>query len=97
MPALTFSKWSPGGNTTLFFPAEGKSAPEQARLARLALDPQHLGGEQAGFVDPREQRLRMAGGLRRAAGLQRTRARAPSGGSGGSARNAARRHSGTAL
>ncbi|AMD90615.1 hypothetical protein [Desulfovibrio fairfieldensis] len=62
MPALTFSKWSPGGNTTLFFPAEGKSAPEQARLARLALDPQHLGGEQAGFVDPREQRLRMAGG-----------------------------------
>ena len=45
MPALTFSKWSPGGNTTLFFPAEGKSAPEQARLARLALDPQHLGGD----------------------------------------------------
>ena len=62
MPALTFSKWSPGGNTTLFFPAEGKSAPEQARLARLALAPQHLGGEQAGFVEPREQRRRMAGG-----------------------------------
>ena len=62
MPALTFSKWSPGGNTTLFFPLEGRSAAEQARLARLALDPQNLGGEQAGFVDPRERRLRMAGG-----------------------------------
>ena len=53
---------SPGGNTTLFFPLEGRSAAEQARLARLALDPQNLGGEQAGFVDPRERRLRMAGG-----------------------------------
>ncbi|MGE9984342.1 hypothetical protein [Desulfovibrio sp. SGI.169] len=62
MPALTFSKWSPGGNTTLFFPLDGRSAAEQARLARLALDPQHLGGEQAGFVDPRQRRLRMAGG-----------------------------------
>lgn len=62
MPALTFSKWSPGGNTTLFFPLEGRSAAEQARLARLALDPQHLGGEQAGFVDPQQRRLRMAGG-----------------------------------
>lgn len=62
MPALTFSKWSPGGNTTLFFPLEGRSAAEQARLARLALPPQNLGGEQAGFVSPRERRLRMAGG-----------------------------------
>lgn len=62
MPALTFSKWSPGGNATLFFPLDGASAAEQARLARLALNPQYLGGEQAGFVDPRQRRLRMAGG-----------------------------------
>lgn len=62
MPALTFSKWSPGGNATLFFPAQGLDRREQARLARLALDPRSLGGEQAGFVDLREKRLRMAGG-----------------------------------
>ncbi len=62
MPALTFSKWSPGGNTTLFFPLEDRSPSEQTRLARLALNPENLGGEQAGFVDPRERRLRMAGG-----------------------------------
>lgn len=62
MPALNFSKWSPGGNTTLLFPAEGRSSREQARLARAALHPQHLGGEQAGFTDQRELRLRMAGG-----------------------------------
>ncbi len=24
MPALPFSKWSPGGNTTLLFPAAGR-------------------------------------------------------------------------
>lgn len=62
MPALNFSKWSPGGNTTLLFPTQGASSGEQARLARLALHPQYLGGEQAGFADQRELRLRMAGG-----------------------------------
>ena len=62
MPALTFSKWSPGGNATLLFPAEGLRPAEQARLAATALDPANLGGEQAGFVDLRQKRLRMAGG-----------------------------------
>ena len=36
MPALDFSKWSPGGNTTLFFPAAGLDAARQAELARQA-------------------------------------------------------------
>ena len=62
MPALTFSKWSPGGNTTLLFPNSGQRPAEQARLASLALDPATLGGEQAGFVHLTQGRLRMAGG-----------------------------------
>ena len=56
MPALDFSKWSPGGNTTLFFPAAGLDA------ARQAMRPDSLGAEQAGFVAVDERRLRMAGG-----------------------------------
>lgn len=62
MPALTFSKWSPGGNTTLLFPDTGQRPAEQARLAALALDSAMLGGEQAGFVHLPQRRLRMAGG-----------------------------------
>ncbi|MDR1660732.1 MAG: hypothetical protein LBR94_10455 [Desulfovibrio sp.] len=62
MDELVFSKWSPGGNTTLFFPAGGIDERAQARLARQALEEHCLGGEQAGFVNPGEGRLRMAGG-----------------------------------
>ena len=62
MPALIFSKWSPGGNTTLLFPDSGQRPAEQARLAALALDPAMLGGEQAGFVHLAQGKLRMAGG-----------------------------------
>ena len=62
MPALTFSKWSPGGNTTLLFPDAGQRPAEQARLAALALDAALLGGEQAGFVNVGQGKLRMAGG-----------------------------------
>ena len=62
MPALDFSKWSPGGNTTLFFPAAGLDAARQAELARQAMRPDSLGAEQAGFVSVEERRLRMAGG-----------------------------------
>lgn len=62
MPALTFSKWSPGGNTTLLFPDAGQRPAEQARLASLALDSSMLGGEQAGFVNLPQRKLRMAGG-----------------------------------
>ena len=62
MPALTFSKWSPGGHPTLLFPDAGQRPAEQARLASLALDSSMLGGEQAGFVNLSQHKLRMAGG-----------------------------------
>lgn len=62
MPALDFSKWSPGGNTTLFFPADGLDSARQADLARQAMRPESLDAEQAGFISVAERRLRMAGG-----------------------------------
>lgn len=62
MPALTFSKWSSGGNTTLFL-HDADAAPEvQAAWARAVLDPGLLGAEQAGCVAPARRSLRMAGG-----------------------------------
>lgn len=62
MGALSFTKWSPSGNTTLLFPAEAVARSRQAAAASLALMPHVLGGEQAGYVQLRERRLRMAGG-----------------------------------
>lgn len=62
MPHTAFSKWSPGGNTTLLFPAAGLDSIRQAALAKQALEPSVLGGEQAGFVDMANKSLRMAGG-----------------------------------
>ena len=62
MPSFSFSKWSPGGNTTVFLPLAGKSGAVQASLARQVLAPGMLGGEQAGFVDLEKHYLRMAGG-----------------------------------
>ncbi|MBQ9407156.1 MAG: hypothetical protein IJU37_10540 [Desulfovibrio sp.] len=62
MPELNFSKWSPGGNTTLLFPSGQYEPQEQARLATSALDATVLGGEQAGFFDGQRKILRMAGG-----------------------------------
>lgn len=62
MPTLIFSKWSPGGNTTLLFPTSGLSPSLQNRLARQALSESYLGGEQAGYVDVNGPSLRMAGG-----------------------------------
>lgn len=61
MPALTFSKWSSGGNTTLFLHDAEGSPREQAALARAVLDPALLGAEQAGCVDLAAPGLRMAG------------------------------------
>lgn len=54
MAIVRFSKFSPGGNDTVFLygPPSG--------LATKALD--ILGGEQAGFVDPGARRLEMAAG-----------------------------------
>ena len=62
MPNFPFSKWSPGGNTTIFLPQGGLSDAGQAQLARQALVADMLGGEQAGFVDMENHSLRMAGG-----------------------------------
>lgn len=62
MPSLSFSKWSPSGNTTLLFPAEAVPPSAQASTARQALHNQFLGGEQAGFYDVKTRRLRMSGG-----------------------------------
>ena len=62
MSALSFTKWSPSGNTTLLFPAESVAGALQAATASQALMPHLLGGEQAGFCHLRERRLRMAGG-----------------------------------
>lgn len=62
MPTLIFSKWSPGGNTTLLFPSAGIAPSLQSRLARQALSESCLGGEQAGYVDASGPSLRMAGG-----------------------------------
>ena len=61
MPALTFSKWSPGGNTTLLFPDSGQRPAEQARLAALQRSPWRR----------QEQLLahRIAGGVQLGAGL----------------------------
>ncbi|MBQ4567327.1 MAG: hypothetical protein IJA79_04265 [Desulfovibrio sp.] len=62
MPVLSFSKWSPGGNTTLFLPAADVPSRQQASLASHVLGERFLSAEQAGFVDIAQRRLRMAGG-----------------------------------
>lgn len=62
MYTLNFSKWSPGGNTTLLFPSDGLAPSLQGSLARQALSESCLGGEQAGYVDMHGLSLRMAGG-----------------------------------
>lgn len=62
MPALTFSKWSSGGNTTLFLHDVDAPPHRQAAWARAVLDPAVLGAEQAGCVSTDARTLRMAGG-----------------------------------
>lgn len=62
MPALTFSKWSSGGNTTLFLHEATASPQQRAAWARAVLDPEVLGAEQAGCVSLAARSLRMAGG-----------------------------------
>lgn len=62
MPALTFSKWSSGGNTTLFLHDVDAPPHRQAAWARAVLDPAILGAEQAGCVRTDSRALRMAGG-----------------------------------
>lgn len=61
MPVLTFSKWSSGGNTTLFLHDVDAPPHRQAAWARAVLAPSLLGAEQAGCVWPNARTLRMAG------------------------------------
>ncbi|WP_297050967.1 hypothetical protein [uncultured Desulfovibrio sp.] len=62
MPALTFSKWSSGGNTTLFLHDVAAPPRRQAAWARAVLHPAVLGAEQAGCVSMAARTLHMAGG-----------------------------------
>ncbi|MBD5557308.1 MAG: hypothetical protein HDQ92_01705 [Desulfovibrio sp.] len=62
MPELTFSKWSSGGNTTIFLHDADAPPESQAAFARAVLDPDILGAEQAGAVSLSGRSLRMAGG-----------------------------------
>lgn len=62
MPALTFSKWSSGGNTTLFLHDVDAPPHRQAAWARAVLDPAVLGAEQAGCIETETRTLHMAGG-----------------------------------
>lgn len=62
MPALAFSKWSSGGNTTLFLHVAGGTPLQLRALAQSALRQAWLGAEQAGCVSLEQRSLQMAGG-----------------------------------
>lgn len=62
MPALTFSKWSSGGNTTIFLHDPDLPPQLQAACARAVLAPGILGAEQAGTISLSRRSLAMAGG-----------------------------------
>ncbi len=63
MQRLSFSKWDPSGNLTLFLPAELPAglARRRAEIARLAMGQACLNAEQAGFADIAARTLQMAG------------------------------------
>lgn len=62
MPALAFSKWSSGGNTTLFLHVADGTPAQLSALAQRALCQAWLGAEQAGCVSLEQRSLQMAGG-----------------------------------
>ena len=62
MPQMTFSKWSSGGNTTIFLHDEALPPQLRAACARAVLSPDVLGAEQAGAVSLSGRSLAMAGG-----------------------------------
>ena len=63
MHRLSFSKWDPSGNLTLFLPADLPAGLSGRRpdIARFAMEPDALNAEQAGFVDVGKLSLQMAG------------------------------------
>ncbi|MBR4742230.1 MAG: hypothetical protein IK079_04965 [Desulfovibrio sp.] len=62
MLKIPFSKWSPGGNTTLFLPNASLPSEHQAQIIQQLLSPEKLAAEQAGFIDLFTPKLTMAGG-----------------------------------
>lgn len=62
MPALTFFKCSPGGNTTVLLVDTGLSSDQHEHVANTLLSPLHLHAEQVGFITLHKPSLRMAGG-----------------------------------
>lgn len=62
MPALTFFKCSPGGNTTVLLVDTGLSPDQHEHVAGILLSPLHLHAEQVGFITLHKPSLRMAGG-----------------------------------
>lgn len=62
MSGIPFSKWSPGGNTTVFLPSSALCVDDPGRLAARLQAHDMLCAEQLGFVDMAKKTLRMAGG-----------------------------------
>ncbi len=63
MHRLSFSKWDPSGNLTLFLPPDLPAglAGRRPDIARFAMRPDALNAEQAGFADVANLSLQMAG------------------------------------
>ena len=61
MGQVSFSKWSPGGNTTVFLPFSSQSGTDPALCAFLQSS-EMLCAEQLGYVDTEKKRLFMSGG-----------------------------------
>ncbi|MBQ9537229.1 MAG: hypothetical protein IJU79_05510 [Desulfovibrionaceae bacterium] len=59
---LSYSKWDPNGNITLFLSANAVAQTDQAQVAKQALTTKGLEAEQVGFIDCHTNTLRMAGG-----------------------------------
>ena len=62
MQEVPYFKWSPAGNTTLFFPDTVVVDAEKPLLAACAQKEDALGAEQAGFINIHKHTLCMAGG-----------------------------------
>lgn len=62
MSEVSFSKWSPGGNTTVFLPVSAKDAASGPDSAAFLQSPEMLCAEQLGYADTEKRRLSMAGG-----------------------------------
>ncbi|MBO4683912.1 MAG: hypothetical protein J5600_01135, partial [Desulfovibrio sp.] len=63
MQCLSFSKWDPSGNLTIFLPADLPAglAGRRPDIARFAMGPDALNAEQAGFTDVGNLSMQMAG------------------------------------